>query len=58
MRWYSYSINDDQTQPDIATGKVQALSVADALAKIGDKRANVYELPMDVGEGYSATDNS
>lgn len=44
MPWFAYAINDFPENPDIDAGLIEAETVADALAKIGDERANVYEL--------------
>ena len=42
MPLFSYCINDDPRLPDVDTGFVRAESYEDALARIGDQRANVY----------------
>lgn len=48
MRIWSFCINDDPTQPDLAAGFVRAYTVEQALALVDDPRCNLYDLPGDV----------
>lgn len=51
MKTFAYSINDNPEKPDAETGFVQATNHGEALEKLSDPRANVYELPHSIDEG-------
>lgn len=48
MRIWSFCINDDPAQPDLAAGFVRAETVEQALALVDDPRCNLYDIPGDV----------
>lgn len=45
MPWYSFCINDEPAQPDLASGYIEAPTIREAVRRLRDDRANVYELP-------------
>ena len=48
MQVWSFCINDNPAQPDLAAGFVRAETVEDALELIDDPRCNLYDIPGDV----------
>lgn len=54
---FTYSINDDPTLPDVASGFLDAANMGEALRMLGNPRANVCPL-AEAEVGIASTSNA